>query len=55
MPARVNEFEDPDIAGDDTKIKRLEYLIRDCTLQIEAITNESRELKEVVEGVEIDY
>ena len=55
MPARANEFEDPDIAGDNSKIKRLEYLIRDCNLQIEAITNESRELKEVVEGVEIDY
>jgi hypothetical protein len=50
----VNEFEDPDIAGDGIAIKQLEDLIRNCNLQLEAITNESKELKEAGES-EIDY
>lgn len=54
MPMFVNEFEDRNVAGDGTTIERLEDLIRDCNSQLEAITNESRELKEVGDA-EVDY
>lgn len=54
MPVFVNEFEDRNVGGDKTEIKRLEDLIRDCNSQLEAITNESRELREAGD-VEVDY
>mgnify|MGYP001591473405 CR=1 FL=1 len=43
----ANEFEYPDIAGDDMTIKRLEALIRDCNCQIEAMTYKDEGLRSV--------